>query len=258
MTFHPLTFDPLQANTTHSGNVFRAGLSLKATARGLAAMMGSSVLKETMTSLDALDFAGRDPTAIGWFLTGGACKWTTGGLQVFDIKKRGSCMKSSQQEGYGVMCGLGPCVMHFPGLRRSTANGEGGVTIAVLVNDVLHGRDGVAEILEHILSEYGYQPVWTNLPIDVLIDARRLSQSSEVVPFLKSAGACNAIIEELHPLRERKADSSRASHCFICCFKPKRAGSTVDPQNQAVSIHANILRKLQCFITICSLRTRER
>jgi len=190
VVFDPLTFDPLQANTGHGG-LFRAGLSLGASARGLATMLSSASLHEDLQALHALEPSGRDPTAIGWILTAGACQWTRGGQQVFDIHRAGSacscsclpaaCRRSSHQRGYGVACGLGPCLVHFPGLA-------GGLTVAVMVNDVIKGRDTAAALFREVLSFYGHAPEWPEIPLRVIADAGRLAQSKEAAPIMKSLG----------------------------------------------------------------------
>merc|ERR1712050_814995 len=82
---YPLTFDPLQANAGN-GAMFRAGLSLGASARSLALMFSSEALQKDLEALRALELAGIDPTAIGWLLTGGACQFTVGGLQALQLQ----------------------------------------------------------------------------------------------------------------------------------------------------------------------------
>jgi hypothetical protein len=178
----PLTFDPLQANTG-SGGCFRAGLSLGASARGLATMLSSKELHKDFEALEALKVAEQDPTAVGWLLTGGACTWTAGGLQVFDL--RGGLF--TRQRGFGVACGLGPCVVHFPGL------GRGGVTVAVMLNDVLRGREVAAELFSEVLRNYGYTPEWPEMPMRVIVDAMRLKDSPEAEPLMKSLGGLGGL-----------------------------------------------------------------
>lgn len=194
--FDPLTFDPLQANTGHGG-LFRAGMSLGASARGLATALSSSSLQEDLEALHALDLSGKDPTLIGWILTAGACQWTRGGQQVFEIfgTLKGcsscclpsSCCRTKRQRGFGVACGLGPCVIHFPGL------GAGGLTVAVTVNDVLRGRDAAAALCREVLSFHGYTPEWPNIPLRVIADARRLSQSKEGEPLMRNLGGMDGL-----------------------------------------------------------------
>lgn len=174
----PMAFDPLAANISQasSSKGFRAGLPIATSARSLATLLASSDMHRDLEALGALlipDERARDDTALGWFLTGGACQWTRGGLQKLQL--RPLCPRtliSRRQEGYGVVCGLGPSVAHFPGL----AGGEG-VTVAVMVNNVLRGRDVAARLTTEVLSGYGYRPVWPRMPLHVMREARdKLSQ----------------------------------------------------------------------------------
>ncbi|CAK0902172.1 unnamed protein product, partial [Prorocentrum cordatum] len=70
---NPLAFDPLQGNTEH-GAKFRGGMSLGASACGLAELFSRPEVHEDLGALRALELAGEDPTAIGWLLAGGACE----------------------------------------------------------------------------------------------------------------------------------------------------------------------------------------
>jgi len=115
----PIAFDPLMANASGGSSAsmeFRAGLPLATTARSLAMLLASHELREDLDALGALAPATRDPTALGWFLTGGATQWTAGGLQTLEVAPRSlvSAPFARRQTGYGVVCGLGPTVAHFP------------------------------------------------------------------------------------------------------------------------------------------------
>mmetsp|Transcript_15579 Transcript_15579/g.30169 ORF Transcript_15579/g.30169 Transcript_15579/m.30169 type:complete len:1061 (-) Transcript_15579:276-3458(-) len=184
----PLVFDPLQANST-SGALFRGGLSLGASAKGLATLLSSEGLQQNLTAMGALEAADMDPTAVGWMLTGGACLWTRGGLQLLELQGSGRrALIASRQGGYGIVCGFGPCVVHFPSIAA------GGVTVAVMVNDVLRGREVVRDLITEVLAGYGYVPAWTAMPMRVLVDAGRLTRSKELEPLLDSVGGLRNII----------------------------------------------------------------
>lgn len=184
----PLGFDPLQANTRHGG-LFRGGMSLGVSARSLAAVLSNPALLEELSMLNALEPNGVDSTALGWFLTGGANHWTAGGLQTLQLQRcgRGSYLSGDTQVGHGIVCGLGPCVVHFPGL------GEGGVTVAIMVNDVLHGRAAAAELLSEALAGFGYKPAWTSMPMLIMADAARMVRGKELEPLVKSLGGLQAL-----------------------------------------------------------------
>jgi len=163
VTSNPVNFDPLFANC--QGGSFRAGLSLGASAHGLARMLSSQALSDDLKALGALRPSSTDPTGLGWRLAGGACKWSVGGLQVVDVKARSLRSRfAPPQEGYGVVCGFGPCVVHFPGLA------PGGVTIAVTVNDVTWGQEATSEVLTKVLAHYGYAPAWTSIPMRIMME----------------------------------------------------------------------------------------
>lgn len=186
-----LTFDPLQANSGR-GAMFRGGISLGATAKGLAALLSSEELAKDLTTLKALELAGTDPTALGWLLTGGACEFTVGGLQALHLQGAGARgLLGSRRGGYGVVCGFGPCVVHFPDLV------PGGVTVAVLVNDVLRGREAVAETLKEVFGFYGFAPSWTSVPLRVWADATRMAMSPETEPLVRSVGGLDGLRQAL-------------------------------------------------------------
>lgn len=163
VTSNPVVFDPLFANC--QGNSFRAGLSLGASAHGLAKMLSSEALRDDMKALGALRQGNMDPTGLGWRLAGGACKWSVGGLQVVDVKARSLRSRfAPPQDGYGVICGFGPCVLHFPDMA------PGGVTIAVTVNDVTWGHESASELIARALAHYGYAPAWTSIPVRIMME----------------------------------------------------------------------------------------
>jgi len=196
---NPLVFDPLQANVA-SGALFRGGLCLGASAKGLATLLSSEALQQDLTVMGALEAADMDPTAVGWMLTGGACRWTRGGLQLLELQGSGRrALIASRQGGYGIVCGLGPCVVHFPSIAA------GGVTVAVMVNDVLRGREVVAELIRDVLGGYGYVPAWTAMPMRVLVDAGRLARSEELAPLLNSMGGLSNLVNSLSV--DRTADT---------------------------------------------------
>ncbi|CAJ1387157.1 unnamed protein product [Effrenium voratum] len=80
IAYDPLVFDPLQGNAG-AGGLFRGGLSMCASARGLAEMFASPELQSDLEDLHALTLEGVDKSALGWLLAGGATHWTAGGLQ---------------------------------------------------------------------------------------------------------------------------------------------------------------------------------
>jgi len=163
VTTNPVVFDPLFANC--QGGNFRAGLSLGASAHGLARLLSSQALWDDIKALGALRPSGSDPTGLGWRLAGGACRWSLGGLQVVDLKARSLRSRfAPPQEGYGVICGFGPCVIHFPGIA------PGGVTIAVTVNDITWGREVASSVAAQVLAHYGYAPGWTSIPVRVMME----------------------------------------------------------------------------------------
>lgn len=209
----PLVFDPLQGNAGHGG-LFRGGLTLGASARGLATMLSSEALQKDITDLHALELAGADPTLLGWMLTGGACQWTTGGLQALQLQAttaRG--LLGSRPGGYGVVCGFGPFVAHFPDL------GTGGVTIAVTVNDVLRGREAVAELVKEALSGYGFSPSWPSVPMRVMLEAVKLARSEEAAPLLKSFGGIQALRKNFNEGNAAAAPTAKAVPLWrrCCC-----------------------------------------
>eukprot|EP00927_Polykrikos_kofoidii_P053494 TRINITY_DN4808_c0_g1_i1.p1 TRINITY_DN4808_c0_g1~~TRINITY_DN4808_c0_g1_i1.p1 ORF type:complete len:1265 (-),score=222.84 TRINITY_DN4808_c0_g1_i1:176-3907(-) len=184
-TRSPVAFDPLQANVREStvNTGFRAGLPYAASAVGLASTLSSPELQAGLQAIGALEAQdGYDPTALGWLLTGGATRWTAGGLQVLDVapsfpRRLYDCR---QKRGYGIICGLGPCVMHFPDIAA------GGVTIAVTLNDVLRGRESAIQLISEVLSHFGYKPTWTRIPLRVVNEARQvLASSSSTAPMLR-------------------------------------------------------------------------
>jgi len=228
----PLVFDPLQANVT-SGALFRGGLCLGASAKGLATLLSSEALQQDLTAMGALEAADMDPTAVGWMLTGGACRWTRGGLQLLELQGSGRrALLASRQGGYGIVCGLGPCVVHFPSIAA------GGVTVAVMVNDVLRGREVVAELITDVLAGYGYAPAWTSMPMRVLVDAGRLAQSQELEPLLDSMGGLSNLMDTLRVAKDthvgkegqpRRGSNSRCmAHigrwCMSLCCCTKHVG----------------------------------
>jgi len=184
----PTAFDPLQANAGHGG-CFRGGLCLGASALSLARLFADERLQEELKELGALDQAATDETAVGWLLCGGACKWTAGGLQALELRRSGPlAMFAAQKHGYGLVSGFGSCVMHFPDLA------EGGITVAVTVNDVLRGREAAAILLKDIFSTYGYAPAWLSIPAAaVLLDAAKLARTEPAASLLKSAGGIQGI-----------------------------------------------------------------
>jgi len=238
----PLVFDPLQANAAHGGS-FRAGLSLGVSARSLATMFSSEALQMDLTALRALELAGMDPTAMGWMLTGGACQWTTGGLQVLQLQGCGRrSLLANRHGGFGVVCGFGPCVAHFPDLA------PGGVTLAVMVNDVLRGREVAAELVTAALSGYGYAPSWVSIPMRVYIDLGRLAQSPEAQPLLQSFGGLQAL--------KNSFDSSRASAAEPVAH-PSRNGDAAGRARSSLLSNLGQWCASLCCCT-CTLPSRRR
>jgi len=163
MAANPVVFDPLFANC--QGESFRAGLSLSASARGLARTLASKALQADLKALGALRPMGTDSSGLGWTLNGGACRWSAGGLQV--VRLRACSLRarfSRAQEGFGVFSGFGTCVVHFPGLA------PGGLTVAVNVNDATWGQEASSQVLAEVLAVYGYAPAWTSMPVRVMMD----------------------------------------------------------------------------------------
>eukprot|EP00439_Symbiodinium_sp_Y106_P000483 s289_g1.t1 len=208
MARDPLVFDPLQANAS-AGGMFRGGLSMTASARGLAEMLASAELSTQLEELNALALEGVDKTALGWLLSGGGTHWTAGGLQALDLRGTGSrALRTYRQSGYGVICGLGPSVAHFPELA------PGGVTVAVLVNDVLHGRQAAAELMRVALSEFSVAPAWPDLTLNVLADARQMAQSPDAAPLMESVGGVEGLRKMLNLYTEDKSEAD--SRCVTC------------------------------------------
>eukprot|EP00930_Biecheleria_cincta_P032493 TRINITY_DN22555_c0_g1_i1.p1 TRINITY_DN22555_c0_g1~~TRINITY_DN22555_c0_g1_i1.p1 ORF type:complete len:1072 (+),score=218.92 TRINITY_DN22555_c0_g1_i1:23-3217(+) len=201
----PLVFDPLQGNAPQGG-LFRAGLSLGASARGLAEMFSSQELQADLEELQALELAGQDKTAVGWLLTGGASQWTTGGLQALELRPSGAkALLGHRQGGYGVVCGFGPIVAHFPDLA------PGGVTLAVLVNDVLHGRQAVTELLQAALQGFGVVPTWPSMTMSVMADAHKLAHSPEAAPLVDKVGGIEGLKKMLDLSVAAEAPAGKSS-----------------------------------------------
>lgn len=199
----PLAFDPLQGNAA-LGGVFRGGLSLGASAMGLASALSSAALREDLEATGALEAAGADGSALGWCLTGGATDFTSGGLQRVEARGR----LGRRYQGYGVVCGFGPCVLHFPELA-------GGLTIAVTVNDVIHGRAAAAELVAEVLAHYGCRPLWTEMPMRTKVDAMRLATSSDLEPLVSAMGGLQALQASLSACRGVEGAAERASRCGL-------------------------------------------
>lgn len=199
----PLVFDPLQGNAG-AGGLFRGGLSMCASARGLAELMASEELQSDLETLHALTLEGVDKTALGWFLTGGATHWTAGGLQALDLRGIGSrALRGYQQTGYGVVSGFGPVFASFPQLN---------LTVAVLVNDVIHGRRASEELLTTVLSNFGVAPSWSNMTLNVLSDAAKMANSTDAAPLLDALGG----IEGLSRLMELRSENAETKSCLSC------------------------------------------
>jgi len=204
-TKNPLSFDPLQANSGSfaSEKQFRGGLPLSASALGLAKTFSSKVLHTEMQAMGAFSPQETDTSAVGWFLTGGACQWTSGGLQVVEARPTfPRSLFARRRQGVGMVCGLGPCVLHFPDLA------PGGVTIAVTLNDVLHGRVACAQIVSEVLAHYGAAPSWTHTPVRVISEVRDLVKAAGIAPQVAML------------MKEMRGEAPRcgACHCtsFIC------------------------------------------
>jgi len=249
----PLGFDPLQGNTRHGG-LFRGGLSLGVSARSLATLLSNPTLHEELSALHALETCGADSTALGWMLTGGATHWTAGGLQALQLRgcSRGSCLSGETQSGYGVVCGLGPCVVNFPSL------GQGGVTIAVMVNDVLHGRAAAAELLAEALVGFGYKPAWTSMPVRIMADAVRMARGHELEPLVKSMGGLPALranlelwTRETNSEAALPANSSRCGCCIACAFACSSSG-----EKAGVNLFSRGLRVLGGWCATGCIRAR--
>merc|ERR1712187_73892 len=118
-----------------------------------------------------------------------------------------------RQQGYGIVCGLGPCVIHFPDLA------QGGVTIAVMVNDVLRGREVAADLVAEVLASYGYKPTWSRMPIPVATEAARIvTQSSLAAPLLKQVAT-----GETSALQQAAAMAETMNRCAQCVPSRKLA-----------------------------------
>lgn len=201
---NPMSFDPLQANiTTYNKELkvapFRAGLCLGASAMGLASVLASQEVRDDIESLDGFKPFGEDTTALGWLLTGGATQFTAGGLQILEVRPSGfSGRFSSSKRGFGIVSGMGPCVLHFPDIC------EGGLTISILVNNVLRGREAAAQLVATVLEEYGYVPTWTRMPLRVIADAGRLASD---YPTLLP------VFEQLRRATGDSDDSANTSTC---------------------------------------------
>merc|ERR1712232_1145641 len=68
--------------------------------------------------------------------------------------------------------------MHFPDLA------DGGVSVAVTVNNVLQGRKAAAQLVTDVFAHYGYAPTWTRIPLRVTIEAGRLLAESKMAASL--------------------------------------------------------------------------
>jgi hypothetical protein len=219
---HPFPFDPLKANvlkSTGSRDQLRAGFPLAASARGLATMLSSPELLEELEELGVLETASQDRSALGWFLTAGGCEWNKGGLQHLQLNPAGItswCGKAVQ--GYGVISGLGPCVVTFP-----NASGHS-ITLAITVNNILQGRKAAAELAQEVFSHFGYKPAWTQIPLRVTMEAGRLLAENQM--------AKKMLKEWKHMLKEGSAGSRTscldpetalrlASCCHCACLSSK-------------------------------------
>lgn len=203
----PTTFDPIQANYAR-GAQFRGGLALGASAMELASMLSRPKLHAELKELGALKpMPGGDYTALGWLLAGGASRWTAGGLQILDLKGRGARrLVGRHRQGYGVVCGFGPSVCHFPDIA------EGGLTVAVTVNNVLTGRGVAAELIAEVLSGFGYAPAWPSIPVRVMADAAKLVRSPQVAPLVANVGGLGGILAG-----GGTASGSRLRRLSCCC-----------------------------------------
>jgi len=205
---HPVAFDPLQANVsraTGSRAQLRAGFPLAASARGLATMLWSPELLQELQDLKALEPQGQDLSALGWLLSAGACRRSKGGLQLLELAPHGlGALFTKPRQGYGVVSGLGPCVMHFPDLA------EGGVSIAVTVNDVLRGRKAAALLVTEVCSYYGHKPTWTGIPLRVTIEAGRI---------LKESNMSVSVLQQLLQDGSTETNQSCGGACASGCSK---------------------------------------
>eukprot|EP00931_Biecheleriopsis_adriatica_P101627 TRINITY_DN76726_c0_g1_i1.p1 TRINITY_DN76726_c0_g1~~TRINITY_DN76726_c0_g1_i1.p1 ORF type:complete len:1098 (-),score=252.89 TRINITY_DN76726_c0_g1_i1:40-2934(-) len=219
MANDPLVFDPLQGNAG-AGGLFRAGLSLGASARGLAQMLASKELRDELAELQALELAGTDKTALGWLLTGGARQWTAGGLQVLSLRGSGvRALLGSQAIGYGVVSGFGPLVAHFPDLA------PGGVTLAVTVNDVLRGRQAAAELVSAALRDFGVVPAWPDMSMQALADAAQVARSPDVAPLLDNFGGFEGL-QKLLSLQQAAESTEQAAARGSCCTSGMKVKAT--------------------------------
>jgi len=201
----PLVFDPLQGNAG-AGGLFRGGLSICASARGLAELMASEELQEDLDTLHALTLEGVDKTALGWFLAGGATHWTAGGLQALDLRGTSTrALRGYHHTGYGVVSGFGPVFATFPQLN---------VTVAVLVNDVIHGRRASEEILQTVLQNFGVAPSWPQMTLNVLSDAAKMANSSDAAPLFDAVGGIEGL-SQLMELSSGTAEETKS--CVSCC-----------------------------------------
>merc|ERR1712194_616814 len=119
-----------------------------------------------------------------------------------------------RQVGYGIVCGLGPCIAHFPDLA------PGGVTVAVMANDVLHGRAAVAELFSEVLVGFGYEPAWPSVPMRVWADASKMARSKEVEPFLQSFGGIQALKQKLDASGRTTKAKDTSTRCGACRTLP--------------------------------------
>merc|ERR1712217_517777 len=134
-----------------------------------------------------------------------------GGLQVLHLQSAGSCplFANKPQVGYGIVCGFGPCIAHFPELT------PGGVTVAITANDVLHGREVVAEVLNEVLVQFGYTASWPLVPLRVWADAALLARSPDVEPLLQSFGGLQALKKAIDDHRRGSAMEQDKSGCVV-------------------------------------------
>ncbi|CAK9009198.1 unnamed protein product [Durusdinium trenchii] len=203
----PLVFDPLQGNAG-AGGLFRGGLSICASARGLAELLASEELHEDLETLHALALEGMDKTVLGWILSGGATHWTAGGLQALDLRGTGSrALRGYQESGYGVVSGFGPVFAHFPGLD---------LTVAVLVNDVIHGRKAAEELVTAVLQGFGVAPSWPKMTMNVVADAAAMANSKDAAPLLDAVGGMEGL-SHLMQMGSAEVTSSLAQCCHGIC-----------------------------------------
>lgn len=213
----PMGFDPLQGNAGR-GDDFRGGLSLGASARSLAVMMSNLMKLSDLADLQAFERAGNDPTALGWALSGGATTWTVGGLQSLTLRptSRWGCWPSRSSQGCGVVCGFGPVVAHFPDAAPD------GLTVAVTVNDVLHGRTAATELVREAVAAFGFKPGWSRMQSHVVADGLRLVGSGELDPLTSSIGGLHkflpALDSKLVSMATMASEKKRlAQKCGECC-----------------------------------------